>query len=329
MGADGRGESIWDRFCRVPGAVENGDTGDEACDHYAAARKTSPSWPAWAPTPTASPWRGRGSSPRKGRVEPRGLAHYDRFVDALLERGIKPLVRSTTGTCRSRSGPRRLAQPRHRRAFAEYAAVCFERLRRPGEDWVTVNEPWIAGLLGHQLGLHAPGEKDLRGRWRRCTTCCSRTAWPSPRCAPPAPAAPRVGIAYSLFPHQPADPASAADRAAARRLRRLRQPLVPRPRPRPRLPAPTCGATGRTRRGPLDFIRDGDLETSPREATSSASTTTPGASSAPRPEATARGPGRWSRAGPECRAPTSAGRSSPMNSGAAAAAARGLPREYR
>ncbi|KMS65610.1 hypothetical protein ACH49_31040, partial [Streptomyces leeuwenhoekii] len=31
---DGRTASIWDTFCRVPGAVHNGDTGDTACDHY-------------------------------------------------------------------------------------------------------------------------------------------------------------------------------------------------------------------------------------------------------------------------------------------------------
>src|SRR5437868_480690 len=31
---DGRGESIWDRFCKTPGAVANGDTGEVACDHY-------------------------------------------------------------------------------------------------------------------------------------------------------------------------------------------------------------------------------------------------------------------------------------------------------
>jgi beta-glucosidase len=31
---DGRGESIWDRFCATPGAVANGDTGEPACDHY-------------------------------------------------------------------------------------------------------------------------------------------------------------------------------------------------------------------------------------------------------------------------------------------------------
>ena len=31
---DGRGESIWDRFCDTPGAVKNGDNGDRACEHY-------------------------------------------------------------------------------------------------------------------------------------------------------------------------------------------------------------------------------------------------------------------------------------------------------
>src|SRR5690242_5555444 len=31
---DGRGESIWDRFSHTPGKVNNGETGDVACDHY-------------------------------------------------------------------------------------------------------------------------------------------------------------------------------------------------------------------------------------------------------------------------------------------------------
>src|SRR6185503_20956305 len=31
---DGRGESVWDRFCATPGKVRNGDTGERACDFY-------------------------------------------------------------------------------------------------------------------------------------------------------------------------------------------------------------------------------------------------------------------------------------------------------
>ena len=30
---DGKGESIWDRFSRIPGKVRSGDTLDVACDH--------------------------------------------------------------------------------------------------------------------------------------------------------------------------------------------------------------------------------------------------------------------------------------------------------
>lgn len=31
---DGRGDSIWDTYCRQHGRIKNGDTGDIACDHY-------------------------------------------------------------------------------------------------------------------------------------------------------------------------------------------------------------------------------------------------------------------------------------------------------
>src|SRR6266851_5320364 len=88
---DGRGESIWDRFCRTPGKVRNGDTGDLACDHYhryegdvALMRELglrgyrfSIAWPRILP-------RGRGP------VNPKGLDFYDRLVDALLENDIQP-----------------------------------------------------------------------------------------------------------------------------------------------------------------------------------------------------------------------------------------------
>src|SRR5690606_1740210 len=91
--ADGRGESIWDRFCRTPGKVAGGDHGDVACDHYARWRddvalmrelglrayRFSIAWPRVLP-------RGRGA------VNVRGLDFYDRLVDALLAAGIAPVA---------------------------------------------------------------------------------------------------------------------------------------------------------------------------------------------------------------------------------------------
>ena len=81
----GRGRSIWDTFARVPGAIADGQTGDVACDHYhrfpediallagigAKTYRFSVSWPRVQPT---------GS----GAANERGLAFYDRLVDAIL-----------------------------------------------------------------------------------------------------------------------------------------------------------------------------------------------------------------------------------------------------
>src|SRR5689334_19557470 len=80
----GRGESVWDRFCRTPGAVEGGATGDRACEHYRlwqadvalmrrlglAAYRFSIAWPRIVPA-------GRGP------VNAAGLDFYSRLVDAL------------------------------------------------------------------------------------------------------------------------------------------------------------------------------------------------------------------------------------------------------
>ena len=90
---DGRAPSIWDTFSHTPGAIANHDVGDIACDHYhlwqhdfellgelgVNAYRFSTAWPRILP-------QGRGS------VNTRGLDFYDRLVDNLLERHIKPLV---------------------------------------------------------------------------------------------------------------------------------------------------------------------------------------------------------------------------------------------
>jgi len=90
---DGRGPSIWDDFCRVPGAIDNGDTGDIACDSYRRwpqdldllkqlgvnSYRFSVAWPRVQPT-------------GQGPVNTAGLDYYDRLVDDLLAAGIRPFT---------------------------------------------------------------------------------------------------------------------------------------------------------------------------------------------------------------------------------------------
>jgi beta-glucosidase len=161
VAADGRGESIWDRLCRKPGAIEDGSSGDVACDHYRRYRddvalmrdlgieayRFSIAWPRVLP-------RGRGA------VNPAGLDFYSRLVDCLLEHGITPFA-----TLYHWDLPQALqdeggwAARSTALAFADYAGVVARRLGDRVKSWITINEPWCVSLLSHQLGKHAPGAR--------------------------------------------------------------------------------------------------------------------------------------------------------------------------
>ncbi len=162
--ADGKGESIWDRFCRIPGTVANGDTGDVACDHYRLWREDialmkelgldayrfSISWPRVLP-------EGRG------RVNEAGLDFYDRLTDALLEAGIVPFATlyhwDLPQALQDRGGwGDRDTAP----YFAAYATAVAERLADRVQNWITLNEPWVVAFVGHLWGEHAPGMRSLR-----------------------------------------------------------------------------------------------------------------------------------------------------------------------
>jgi beta-glucosidase len=159
---DGRGESIWDRFCTVPGAVRNGDTGAVACDSYHRfpqdvelmrelgldAFRFSIAWPRILPD-------------GRGRIEPRGLDFYDRLVESLLAAGIRPFA-----TLYHWDLPQRLENeggwPARgtAEAFAEYVDIVVERLGDRVLDWATHNEPFCTAWLGYAVGLHAPGRQN-------------------------------------------------------------------------------------------------------------------------------------------------------------------------
>lgn len=161
---DGRLPSIWDDFVRIPGAVENGDTGDVACDHYRRwpedlgimkqlgldAYRFSVAWPRVIPT-------------GRGEVNAPGLDHYDRLVDALLEADIRPFVTlfhwDLPSALQDVGGwPERDTAY----AYADYAAVVAARLGDRVKDWNTVNEPLCTAWIGYLEGRFAPGVKDLK-----------------------------------------------------------------------------------------------------------------------------------------------------------------------
>jgi beta-glucosidase len=161
---DGRGESIWDRFCLTPGNVANGDSGDPACEHYFRWREDidlmsslglrgyrfSISWPRIQPD-------GRGAANRKG------LDFYRRLVEGLLERGIAPLA-----TLYHWDLPQRLqdeggwASREVAERFVEYSELMFDAFGDLVDSWVTHNEPWVTAFLGYGYGVKAPGIRDWR-----------------------------------------------------------------------------------------------------------------------------------------------------------------------
>jgi len=158
---DGRGESVWDRFCATPGKVRNGDSGAVACDFYHRyhddialmrelgidAFRFSIAWPRVLP-------EGRG------RVNQAGLDFYDRLVDELLGNGIAPFVTlfhwDTPQAIEDAGGwPVRATVD----AFSEYVEAVSGRLGDRVGHWITHNEPWVVAWVGHGWGHHAPGRE--------------------------------------------------------------------------------------------------------------------------------------------------------------------------
>lgn len=162
--AGGAGPSHWDTFAATPGNVRRGANGARACDHYhrwaedldlvAGAGfdlyRFSTSWARVMP-------EGRGA------VNPEGLDFYDRLVDGMHARGLKPALTlyhwelpaalADLGGWRNRETALR---------FGDFAEVIGRRLGDRLHSIAPINEPWCAGWLGHFEGVHAPGLRDIR-----------------------------------------------------------------------------------------------------------------------------------------------------------------------
>ena len=158
--ADGKGPSIWDSFCTIPGKIAQAETGNIACDHYhkfkediqlmkemgVKAYRFSIAWSRILPT-------------GKGIVNEKGIAFYSNLIDELLKANIEPWV-----TLYHWDLPLALQMEEDGwlnkniiNHFSEYANLCFDRFGDRVKNWITLNEPWVVSILGYGQGMFAPG----------------------------------------------------------------------------------------------------------------------------------------------------------------------------
>jgi beta-glucosidase len=199
--ADGRGPSIWDVFSARPGAIVDGSDGSTACGSYerldedldlvaglgVGSYRFSIAWPRIQPA-------GRGAPLAAG------LDYYDRMVDGLLARGLRPLPTlyhwdlpqplEDAGGWPARDTALRLA---------DYAAVVGERLGDRVSTWATLNEPWCSAFLGYAAGVHAPGRQEPDGAFAAAHHLLLGHALAAQALRSAAPSA-DVGIVLNLAP---------------------------------------------------------------------------------------------------------------------------------
>ena len=161
------GSSHWDTWSETPGNVHNSDNGSIACDHYNRfyddldiiksggfdSYRFSTSWSRVMPD---------GKS-----VNSEGLDFYDRLVDGMIARGLKPNLTlyhwelpsylADIGGWTNRDIAER---------FAEFTDVIINRIGDRIDHTATINEPWCVAWLSYFLGGQAPGIRDIRAAVR-------------------------------------------------------------------------------------------------------------------------------------------------------------------
>lgn len=163
----GCGPSHWDTFAATPGNVVRAENGSRACDHYHLwaedldlcrgagldAYRFSINWARLMPD-------GR-------KLNPSGVAFYDRLIDGMLARGLQPFLTLYHWDLPSALADRGGWTNRDTcTAFADYAARAATLYGDRIATVATINEPWCVAWLSHFLGHHAPGLRDIRAAAR-------------------------------------------------------------------------------------------------------------------------------------------------------------------
>jgi beta-glucosidase len=157
---DGKGPSVWDAFCLIPGKIRNNESAETACDHYHRFKEDVKLMKemglkvyrfsiAWSRIMPAG----------RGKVNKKGLQFYSDLIDELIANDIEPWI-----TLNHFDLPLALEQELDgwlnkevAECFGEYARVCFKSFGDRVKHWVTFNEAWVVAMLSYGKGMFAPG----------------------------------------------------------------------------------------------------------------------------------------------------------------------------
>ncbi|XP_042392312.1 beta-glucosidase 18-like isoform X2 [Zingiber officinale] len=157
---DNKSLSNWDILTHIPGRIRDGSNAEIADDHYhrytedielmeslgVNAYRFSISWSRILP---------RG---RLGGTNSLGIAFYNRLINALLHKGIKPFA-----SLNHYDIPQELEDryggwlnPQLQEEFGEFADICFREFGDRVKYWMTFNEPNIVVTYGYRIGSFPP-----------------------------------------------------------------------------------------------------------------------------------------------------------------------------
>ena len=162
----GAGPTHWDSFAATPGKVAHGENGAVACDHYHRFEQDLDLMRGFDAYRFSTSWA-RVLPEGRGQINQAGLDFYDRLVDAILQRGLKPfqtlyhweLPAAMADQCgwtnRDITG-----------WFGDFTELISRRIGDRVHAVATINEPWCVAYLSHFLGRHAPGKRDIHATAR-------------------------------------------------------------------------------------------------------------------------------------------------------------------
>jgi beta-glucosidase len=214
---DGKGASIWDQFSHRAGKIRGAATADVACDHYhrypqdlavvkqlnLKSYRFSISWPRIQPSGT-------------GPANQKGLDHYSRMIDAMLEAGIRPFC-----TMYHWDLPQALEDkggwPNRDLAnyYADYAGILGKHFGDRITVWAPFNMPWTFAYLGYGAGTFPPERADYK-LFLRAVHTISLAQSQALRALKAASSSATVGSAYGMAPAYPKTQSEADIAATAR-----------------------------------------------------------------------------------------------------------------